>query len=364
MAVYMFMIFISVSLTWFLHRIYLERKIKNLALQIKVENYNLFEKSLLLLSLLVPVLVSGLRYNVGTDYYGTYTTDYYLILRGFRTRTELFNYYIYKFSQYISNDIQMYFMLTTIIFVVLCFSAIHKYSVSPAYSVILFFITYQYFTSMNVIRQYMAIAVVFWGLQYIFKRRYIKFTIVIFIAYLLHSSALIFIFLIPLERLKITPLKSASWCIGITAAFYILKPVLNKIIMMTGYSYYLTESYTKFGASALFTVMNIMIYVFALVFQPKNVDREYRLYVNMQMCAVIFCLIDGVVPLVGRLLYSYAFVRIFLIPKVSSTIKNIRIRYLINFMIILLFSIWFLYGALIKNWDTILPYRTIFSRYS
>src|SRR5699024_10351989 len=73
-----------------------------------------------------------------------------------------------------------------------------KDKVNFTLSTFLFFTIY-YFQTYNITRQWLAIAIVFFAIKYLFSNKYIKYLLIVLVASTIHSSAIITLSFIPLH---------------------------------------------------------------------------------------------------------------------------------------------------------------------
>ena len=307
---------------------------------------------------LPAIIVSGIRYDVGTDYIGTYTVDYNLIKMGYGTRNEPFSTLLYKLSIFLSEAPQVFFFLSSIICVGLAFVGIYKYSVRPLYAIILYFLTYQYFLSMNIIRQMIAMVIVFVGLKYLFEKRYVEFILVVGMATLFHYSALLYLLLIPFAMLKIDFKNSiVFFALSIVFVQFLKAPIVS-LIERTPYALYLYID-NEFQVSVLFILINIFAYlVMGLYYNKKN--ARYQLFMNIQMAILLLSVVQSIFPLMGRVIQFFSFFRFIIIPEISVNIRNKKIRLLFDLVMITFYFVHCLYSLIVKNGDNVLPYKTFF----
>lgn len=97
----------------------------------------------------------------------------------------------------------------------------YKNNVSFSFSVFLYYTMY-YLETYNVMRQWLAIAIIFFALRYLLEDKYIKFVCFLLIATTMHSSAIICIVFIPIHMLIVhkVPLKYKV-LIGVSIIVYL-----------------------------------------------------------------------------------------------------------------------------------------------
>ncbi len=139
--------------------------------------------------LIVLILFAGLRGGLGTDFvnynkwYNSTINDKYLEI-GYVGIMNIFAYF--NLSIY---HIQFLFFSGTLLFISL---ALKKYTINLKYAWF-FYLIFPYFFlySFILMRQYLAIAIVFWSFQFLLKNKLWQYTTAILIGSLLHYSCLL-----------------------------------------------------------------------------------------------------------------------------------------------------------------------------
>lgn len=153
------------------------------------------KKKYLIFAALILSLIAGLRANnVGVDTPNylklfTYIADGQLDLAyGLETSFK----YICAFLLGIWNHPNFLFTVFALITNILIFSRLWdlKEYISIPWAVIVYWGVF-YFATLNILRQYIAVAIIFFATKYIVKRNYARFILCVFLASLFHKSALI-----------------------------------------------------------------------------------------------------------------------------------------------------------------------------
>lgn len=135
--------------------------------------------------------ISAIRYNVGTDFKNTYSNAFTWLKLGYKYPYEpLFlklNYFIIN----LGGNIQHLIAFCSIITVPSFFWLIYK-NVDDKYrffSIFLFIGSTIYYASMNVIRQYLAIAIIIFSIRWLKDKKYFLYVLAILFAMQFHTSA-------------------------------------------------------------------------------------------------------------------------------------------------------------------------------
>ena len=146
------------------------------------------------LCIIILSLVSGLRYNVGTDYMGyTYSFD----IRANKFWVDLLHFrepglgFLALLGHFITSDYVILFLFSALLTVYLNVKTICKYSENVFLGITLYLLIGAWHNSFNAIRQYLAAGVLFAGHRYMLERKFWKYVLVVFLAMCFHRTAII-----------------------------------------------------------------------------------------------------------------------------------------------------------------------------
>lgn len=229
-------------------------------------------------------LVMGLRKNtVGFD-----TNTYYAMFNGIRSisaarnQNDPFFYICAYLLMKIKNDayfpIFVFSMISNflVIYRLWDFRNISSYK----YSVLRYF-TIFYFFSFNCMRQFLSIAITFYGSKYLDSGDYKKYLVIIFIASLFHIAAIVAVMFFFIEFRKWNELEKKQR--NFISAFFLLLPVY--IIAMMYFSsgryerYFNNSTFINFNS----VIIKLAIFIVVLFFFLRN-----REYVNNKRIKLVF----------------------------------------------------------------------------
>lgn len=155
-------------------------------------------KILLLLAILFSGVFVGMRFNFGLD--TQMYTDWIVLFGEKKSLPEAFlwsdheksfiiiSYFLYKLTGTYRSVFLFYSIVTAFFFLDGLWYFRKKINIMPG---LLYYITFIQWNNMcNIMRQIIAVAIVFWGIRFIYERKNFKFLIVIIMAFMFHSSAL------------------------------------------------------------------------------------------------------------------------------------------------------------------------------
>ena len=345
---------------------------------------------LLILSVVPMFFISAIRYNVGTDYEKRYVADYYTLLEGKNVgNLEIGFKAIDYLCLFFTKEPYLLFVITSLIILAIIFEVIYKKSSNRILSIIVFFLGGYFFATLNIIRQYISVAFILLGYQFLMsenkKKAYIGFVICAILAFFMHSSSIICFIIILLTKKNIM---DARWVIPLSILILILNKnimvILTPIIKNTRFNVYLTGKFTTGELSILQIVENLIIYLamyFSYYFekkQGKELDKQGITLLNIQGLALLLTVSGVIHTLFIRMAIYFVAFQIISIPyffsilqfntitdkinkKLKKNLKTKTVEIIIYSGIVLGFSAMFIYTNILNNDNEVLPYKTIFS---
>lgn len=287
---------------------------------------NIFEqKYIFVLLFLVLFLLSGLRKEVGTDFVsyqnyfnGIFTDayDYMNIEIGYKA----VNYLVATFC----NFEQSIFLVTSFFIVLLFFINIRNYSDLPLYSIFCFVSLYFYFHSLNITRQYIAIAITFYSLKYLLNRNFIKYMLIILLASTFHRIAIV---MIPFYFIADFKYNLKVYIIGVclTLIAMISLPFIIRLvaIIIPKYGYYI--DFNSSGSSAYFSLIISGVGFLSALFVREKFGLDDKIYIvlmNALYISVLFNILAFSNILMYRIGTFYMIYIILLIPRVIVILEK------------------------------------------
>lgn len=357
------------------------------------------------IALLPLTIISSVRWNVGTDTWHTYTPEYLAMksetvalseeeesimfncyklymksVNGYSTEEiskltldEAYDFYLrtskhtapgFQFLErtliHFNADVQWLYVVTSIIIMTFTALTIYYESSNPVVALLLFVITGNFFLSLNIISQYIAISICIFSCVFIEKRNLPIFIVLILLASLFHISATIFIIMYFVPHINIKPIVSGI----IIVSFLILAPYLvplfkNAIaLFFPRYSIYF-ERVSNFEWD--FFAINIAVFLFGSYYYTKGIDQPYfKLFYYANIIGTIALCFSGNIPLVKRINYYFACPHYLLLPIILQCEKNKKIKFLFSSCIISLYILETIISIGYLNKNQVLPYQTFY----
>lgn len=320
-------------------------------------------------------ILSGLRgRNVGSD------TEVYLNLfdniknnihwNEFGERFEYGYLALNRIIGYFFESSQVLLFITSFFIVGVVSLFIYKYSDNIWLSFHLFITLMFFYSSMSAIRYYIAISIILISIKYVYKEKLFKFIICVLIASLFHYTALVFIVVYYINRMKFTRRNILTIFLASIIGFISFNKILSiGLSIFPQYVSYLTTSYI--GETQLSAVINLIISICLLLlglildkkhetlFKYKHMEK---IGYSMLLLQIFFAVLALRASLFIRFYNYFAIFNIIYIPMQVKKIKDINLKY------IYIYGVWivsFLYNIIIlvykPEWNILVPYKTFIS---
>lgn len=275
-----------------------------------------------------------------------------------------YNYYLTR----IFSDPQFLFIISSIIMYASFASFIWKYSKMPWLSVMLFF-TYSLFTfSMSGIRQSLAIAFLFWAVDFLIQKKYTWSIALVLFASLFHESAILFLPCLLLRWIKLTNKTVLLSILAGIIGYLFLGGLLNWIFeRFASYENYTNSMYFT-GDTRVASILGLIIALF-IFFYSYSVYRKqiYRfsddekgineLFLKIYLVNVVLLILCLKVNLIDRFALYYSVYSMILLPNFIFYSASRNKRMLI-FVILLFFYLYENAVLLYRpEWNSVYPYK-------
>lgn len=349
MIIYYSFVFCGIMLAMYLEKIK-QKKLSN-------------KKMILWILILVLSILSGFRgYDVGTDT-KHYTRIFNFIYYGGTSSLEFGFVYSTEFLMNIFKDVQYLFFIYAFFTNAFIIHRLWDFKNVASFSFMCFLYIGIFFPeSMNILRQYLALAIVFWGTRYLDRMQYLKYSFIVVFSAFFHFSSLISFLLLPIHYYfssKLTRMKVIICVVGI-----LVTPVMIYFlyIIQNHYSGYMVAPEEGFSLLILMRVLGILfffiIHICSRTFlcnfsneknKLKYIPYIYTLGVILSTSGVFF-------PYVGRIALIFM---LFEIIFVSMIVKNEKLP-IYKIAYIFLTGYFMIYKLSILRETGIMPYHMFF----
>lgn len=344
------------------------------------------------LVLIIPLfIIAAFRSpNIGNDTLNYYRSYLIVSQEKFfsRTRSRFEPGYVFfmKIIDLLGFDYLGFQIITSAIIMFSVGRFISKYSNNIAFSFYIFVTTRMFFGTMNIVRQYLAIAILLFSVEYIKKRNFIKFSILVLIAYCFHSTAIVFLIMYPIANIKFDAKKTVVFLgIGMVSSIFFDFLVRKFVILMGKYEGYLYGEYFNFEhniAIYFHLLINCCFFLVAVIGKywdannSKNINQHenykiktsnnslIKIIPNEQLwyTCCIFTLLFSIIGLkstiINRIELYFSVFFLAFIPSLTRSIKSKEIRAIVIGGIIIGLFISFIIVMIYRpRWNIVFPYE-------
>lgn len=329
-------------------------------------------KFLSLIAIILPSLLAGFRdYSIGTDIniyvlpayndvINTNSFSAYLDLVKWLDLDILYTLFNYIVVIIFKNcNVLLFFISFTICSLFYCGAYKYKEKISPVLTYSLFLLMY-YNMSLNIIRQSISLAIIFFSLKYLDNNKTIKFCIAVLIASLFHSTAAIALILLLIKKISISKNKIIYSCIYLLILVVSLL-FFNNILSLLNLLHIIPDKYilrysisknTTLDINLADTIIRVYVWALMLLEYPLLKKKKDNLfYVLTCLSDILLLQIGNLVPYAYRMSLYFNIVNLIYIPYIIRVAKKYKVIFLIS--TVLLYFAYFVYMYLIvKNGET------------
>lgn len=285
------------------------------------------------------ILISGLRHMSvgGADNYSYYarfemvkTTSWETILQ--ENWDYIFNdlnakdpgyTLVTKIFQIFSNDFQVFLIFIAVVFTSLMAWWVYKYSSVPEMSFFIYSVIFYAFYAVTGYRQTLATAlIVLLGYDFAKDRKWVKFAIVAFVAFMLHKSSVVFIIYYFIANMSITVPYVAVMSVGMLGIVVLGRSFYGPIAIALGFSEEAVE-YAGGGAGTYATAL-LLVCIATFIVYPwvkKRRDDVKYLY-NMMFLTTASTLLIYQHQGFMRIQQYYSLFIMIMIPEIILSIEK------------------------------------------
>ncbi len=320
------------------------------------------EYVLMALSLAPYFLTMGLRYAIGTDYFAVYWPAFGMVAEGQPGPVNEIGYRVLvRLILLVTQDSTWLFLTCALLIVGSTGAALWKFSDIPWISILLFAADRTFFMGMNVMRQYMALAVVIWAFPYIRSKCFWKYALVVMAASTLHTSMLMFLPLYLLVYIPLTPLFGGA---VITVMFLLREPlagVVHRIVSMTRFiKYYDHMADISPLYREKFLYLLVIAAVASILYRRCRSKPGFQFLYNLELLALFISFNRSVVIQADRISWNLEFFHLLLIPALISACKKKWQKGVVGAVCIGV-CLWFCWYEIFHcGYHEVVPYRCVF----
>ena len=332
-------------------------------------------KGLLLINLFIFMSITGFRDMIGGSdvyIYGVYFEKVPSLIDWIssgKIDVKVLNYFEKGYLLYNSfikifiSDKHYFFLITAIVSYLLIYKTIIKYN--NAILIFFMFISKFLLVGFSYNRQLLALCVVWFVIDYLYRGKILYYCLGIIIASSFHVSALvmfplIFFRTIKFSKLTITLLFVASFLLGVTPLIGVFQNLLGNILGLSKIS----QGYSNTGNSSfhLFYFIESVFLIISIFFYRNYYYKNKSILIfNMLIIYVCFSLLTIKSSGINRFIWYYNIAFFVMFPRLLFHLFKQRI--LVIMVIFLYFPMIFFRGLIMRDGGDYMPYKVFFYDY-
>ena len=292
----------------------------------------------------ILIFVAGFRYYVGSDYVNYYI-NYRVGASEFWERLVTFNepgyYFICWLAVALNGNGATVIFVVGAITIFLYLRTIYKNTDNLFVATLLYIFLGCWHGSFNGIRQYLAAAIIFAGIRFIKERKFWKYALVVFLAFLFHASAVIMIFAYFIAYNRINLQNIIILVIGSIVLLFSFNEVLELAGFILDQEYTISSSYITNSVSALRILVAVAPALFFLsAYQNQYVTEEQKFWLNMLILnGIVMVATSNSTYLARTGIYAVSFSAIG-IPELLKGLSNQNKRIVKIFLLVMYAAFW------------------------
>ena len=241
------------------------------------------------------------------------------------------------------------------------FFAIFRFSRWPTLAVFLYVATGNYFLSLNIMRQYIAIGIGLIAVTTIVDRKPWRFLLCVAAATAFHYSAVLLLPLYALSRIELTPRRGLVIVAGALALSFVAQPAVLWALRAVGSEYvkYFTSKLAKDGFEWMFFAINCCFLAMGAWYWRRATvgNRLFAVWYGMTVLGTVALAFSGAIPLMKRVNYYYAAPQFLMLPEMLLAEENPRRRHVLTALVVAAFIAETVVSVYFFNKNGVLPYR-------
>lgn len=246
----------------------------------------------------------------------------------------------------------------------LVFAAIWRQSRWPALAIYFYVTTSNYFLSLNIVRQYIAIGFVLLSLSFVQERRPWRFILLVAAGALFHKTAFLALPCWMFARIDVKPYWGCIAVLLAVAASFAAAPFFRAILPYVGadhYVRYFDMRFAKDGFEWMFFLINLCFMAIAMWYwsQATKGNPLFRCWYWMTVAGTVALSFSATVPLMKRVNFYFAAPQFMMLPEILQSESDVRKRRWLVAMSVLAFAAETFVAVFLMNKNEPLPYRVM-----
>lgn len=233
-----------------------------------------------------------------------------------------------------SNGFHTYLLFTALFINFSVLNFIKRYSQCVWLSVAVYVAFGYFFSSLHILRQYIALSIILFSYRHLIERNFVKFLLLVVLAGSFHFSAFPFLLTYWLCNRKIMPVPMLIiFFLSLVVSFIAGRTILGFLVVNDVYvDRYLDDGTAGSGYGMLAFMFMLMLVL--LILKPKKPDRRAEMFYWIFFIALCLQPLATVVSMVSRGILYWSLSATVLLPMIINRISDAKLR-LMAYIIVL-----------------------------
>lgn len=318
-----------------------------------------------------PTILVGLRTSIGDT--GAYINSFKNFDKTFSdivntlltSRGAGWNLYILGVRTFITQNANLFLLLTAIVQFYAVVRFYYFYSSDFSFSFSVFFLSFAFLNTMNGLRQFFAVSMILLGSNWLFEKKYVKFCVIVFLASLVHISAIIWFPCVFIVRGKPWNFRVLLFSAAVVLAIVYLDEftdLLEESLADTTYEGYTNQFLKDDGSNIMHTIIAAVPVAVAFLGRKRIAqqnDGGLNTMVNISVLGMMVSALGHFTSgiLVGRMPIYFTVFNFALLPNMFSVVFDKRSQSLMKTLAIggyIAFALYYLRSTNIEYNSSIL----------
>lgn len=335
----------------------------------KYKKNKLIKNILFFISILIPTIILGMRYYVGTDY-----ENYLLMYERYKelpfnealnSSSEILNIIICKAIYTIYDNRYLFIIVYAALTITIAFKAILRFDSKNTFLMTFMYLCLFFPYAINIMRQALAVSIILYAYSFL-KTNTKKTYILCIIASCVHISALIVLpGLIIYNKIKEDKLRNIILIIFYVAFVIIIYFGLiifpSNFVLFEKFLGYIDSPNNSIDIGLGVLVLNLPVLIISIFFykNTNKLDSDYSFYIILYVISIILAYLGYLNIYLNRFSLYFSIIQILLIPKALEIFTNTLFRKFLVFIFIIIVGIQFISTYYIGGSSEIFPYNHI-----
>lgn len=322
-------------------------------IQLCVKNRISFIASAFIIPIGWHFLFSRRSISIGTDTYNYYV-DYIGIDKfdfepGYRWWVDFCNLMQMDFSMFLfaSNFIIMLFLLSVL-------RTYLKDAISIAVAMSIYYFEF-FFTSMNVLRQMIAVVIFLYSIKYLLDKQIKKYIIFILLASTFHFSALIAFLFVPIPYFENWGNRNKQLYYYVFFLMFLTIGPVGLILLENSFALNYTVDFQEIGMGFVKDYILPLLLVFFVKMKNRKLEtKDLRALENLFLLVIPVRILGYSSVTIGRLSFYPSIIQVILVPLILSKVKKKKVKYIASVLIVVLYATF--YFIVKRNSGAVFPF--------